>query len=135
MSFNCSLFLQKAPLYLFDIILNMPLIFFLWFLLQSFLIVWSRLIKFLEQLFFKTSLMIWFFLLSGLSPATSLKKRLWHWCFPENFAKFLRKPFSWNTSGRLLLDHSNHSHYFHENYISSVSFNLYLFKGAIFDVI
>ena len=25
-------------------------------------------------------------------PATSLKKRLWHRCFPVNFAKFLRKP-------------------------------------------
>ena len=26
-------------------------------------------------------------------PATLLKKRLWHWCFPVNFVKFLRKPF------------------------------------------
>ena len=26
-------------------------------------------------------------------PATSLKKRLWHRCFPVNFAKFLRTPF------------------------------------------
>ena len=32
-----------------------------------------------------------------------LKKRLWHRCFPVNFAKFLRTPFSQNTSGRLLL--------------------------------
>ena len=24
---------------------------------------------------------------------TLLKKRLWHWCFPLNFAKFLRTPF------------------------------------------
>ena len=31
------------------------------------------------------------------------KKRLWHKCFPVNFAKFLRKPFLQNTSGRLLL--------------------------------
>ena len=22
-----------------------------------------------------------------------LNKRLWHWCFPVNFAKFLRRPF------------------------------------------
>ena len=29
----------------------------------------------------------------GLRPATSLKKRLWHRCFPVNFAKFLRTPF------------------------------------------
>ena len=35
-------------------------------------------------------------------PATLLKKRLWHMCFPRNFAKFLRTPFSQNTSGRLI---------------------------------
>ena len=29
----------------------------------------------------------------GLRPATLLKKRLWHGCFPVNFAKFLRTPF------------------------------------------
>ena len=36
-------------------------------------------------------------------PGTLLKKRLWHRCFPVNFAKFLRLPFLQNTSGRLLL--------------------------------
>ena len=35
-------------------------------------------------------------------PATSLKKRLWYRCFPVNFTKFLRTPFSHNTSERLL---------------------------------
>ena len=30
---------------------------------------------------------------TGLKPATLLKKRPWHWCFPVNFTKFLRKPF------------------------------------------
>ena len=30
---------------------------------------------------------------AGLRPATLLEKRLWHWCFPVNFAKFLRTPF------------------------------------------
>ena len=30
---------------------------------------------------------------AGLRPATLLKKRLWHRCFPVNFAKFLRTPF------------------------------------------
>ena len=25
-------------------------------------------------------------------PATLLKKRLWHWCFPVNFIKFVRTP-------------------------------------------
>ena len=39
----------------------------------------------------------------SLRPATLLKKRLWHRCFPVNFAKFLRTPFLQNISGRLLL--------------------------------
>ena len=30
---------------------------------------------------------------AGLRAATLLKKRLWHRCFPVNFAKFLRTPF------------------------------------------
>ena len=30
---------------------------------------------------------------AGLSPATLLKKRLWHKCFLVNFANFLRRPF------------------------------------------
>ena len=30
---------------------------------------------------------------AGLAPATLLKKRLWHRCFPVNFVKFLRTPF------------------------------------------
>ena len=33
------------------------------------------------------------FLISCRRPATWLKKRLWHRCFPVNFAKFLRTPF------------------------------------------
>ena len=37
----------------------------------------------------------------GLRPATLFKKKLWHRCFPVNFAKFLRAPFLQNTSGRL----------------------------------
>ena len=36
-------------------------------------------------------------------PATLSKKRLWHRCFPVNFAKFLRTSFSQNISGWLLL--------------------------------
>ena len=40
---------------------------------------------------------------AGLSPATLLKKRLWHKCFPVNFVKFLTTPFLQNTSKRLLL--------------------------------
>ena len=30
---------------------------------------------------------------AGVSPATLLKKRLWHRFFPANFAKFLKTPF------------------------------------------
>ena len=41
---------------------------------------------------------------AGLRPATLLKNRLWHRCFPVNFAKFLRTPFLQNNSGRLLLE-------------------------------
>ena len=40
---------------------------------------------------------------AGPGTATLLKKRLWHRCFPVNFAKFLRIPFSKNTSRRLLI--------------------------------
>ena len=40
---------------------------------------------------------------AGLRPATLLKKKLWHRCFPVNFLKFLSAPFLQNTSGRLLL--------------------------------
>ena len=49
---------------------------------------------------FKSSVVKKFMLCSGvrlkfISPATAilLKKRLWHRCFPVNFAKFLRTPF------------------------------------------
>ena len=40
---------------------------------------------------------------TGLRPATLLKKRLWYRCFSVNFAKVLRTTFLQNTSGRLLL--------------------------------
>ena len=29
----------------------------------------------------------------GLRPSTLLKNKLWHRCFPVNFAKFSRAPF------------------------------------------
>ena len=35
---------------------------------------------------------------AGLKPATLLKKRLWHRCFPVNFATFLRTLFLQDTS-------------------------------------
>ena len=46
---------------------------------------------------------IFFNKVADLSPATLFQKRLWHRCFPVNFAKFLRTPFSQNISGWLLL--------------------------------
>ena len=36
---------------------------------------------------------LFFSKVAGLRPATLLKKRLWHRCFPINFAKFPRTPF------------------------------------------
>ena len=44
------------------------------------------------------------FLNKVAGPATLLKKRLWHRCFPVNFAKFLRAALLQKISGRLLLD-------------------------------
>ena len=44
---------------------------------------------------------------AGLRPASLLKKRLWHWCFPVKFLKFLKKSFLQNTSGRLLSIHDS----------------------------
>ena len=43
-----------------------------------------------------------------LRPASLLKKRLWHRCFPTNFAKFLRKRFLQNASRQLLLEIKSH---------------------------
>ena len=41
--------------------------------------------------------------LQDWGAANLLKKKIWHRCFPVNFAKFLRTPFLQNTSGWLLL--------------------------------
>ena len=38
-----------------------------------------------------------------LRPATLLKERLRHTCFPVDFAEFLRTPFLQNAFGQLLL--------------------------------
>ena len=42
--------------------------------------------------------------IAGLRPATLLKKRLWNRCFPVNFTKFLRTPFSQKHLRWLLLN-------------------------------
>ena len=49
---------------------------------------------------------------TGPRPVTLVKKRLWHRCFPVNFAKFLRTRFLLNTSGRLLFSFSQ-QHFFY----------------------
>ena len=41
---------------------------------------------------------------AGLRPATLLRKKLWHRCFPVNFAKFLRTTFFTEQLRWLLLD-------------------------------
>ena len=45
---------------------------------------------------------------AGLRPETLLKKRLWHKCFPVNFAKYLRTPFYRSPPGDCFY---NNSHY------------------------
>ena len=40
----------------------------------------------------------------GLRPAALLKKRLWHKCFPANFAKYLRTPLLPKNHSRLLVE-------------------------------
>ena len=45
-----------------------------------------------------------FLKVAGLRPATLLKKRPWHRCFPVNFVKFLRTPFFTEHLWWLLLD-------------------------------
>ena len=60
-------------------------------------------IKILQYSQENTCARVFFNKVSGLSPATLLKKRLWNRCFPVNFVRFLRTPFLQNTSGRLLL--------------------------------
>ena len=46
----------------------------------------------------------------GLKPPTIIKKRLWHECFPVNFAKFVRTTFLTEHPRWLLLyTQTNHS--------------------------
>ena len=45
-----------------------------------------------SEVFCKKGILRNFAKFTGKHPATLLKKRLWHRCFPVNFAKFLRVP-------------------------------------------
>ena len=52
---------------------------------------------------------------ADLTPATLLKKRLWHGCFPVNFVKFIRTPFYTEHLWWLLLilqESKNHADYY-----------------------
>ena len=67
-------------------------------------VLWKKLLlKILQNSKENTCDKVSFLIKLHAAPATLLKKRLWHWCFPVNFAKFLRTPFSNNTFGQLLL--------------------------------
>ena len=65
---------------------------------------------------------------AALRPATLLKNRLWHRCFPVNFVKFLRTPFYTEHLWWLLPDCSNFFQFFLCSTILCSSFypNLYL---------
>ena len=64
---------------------------------------------------------------TGLRPATLWRKRLWHRCFPMNFAKFLRTPFFKEHLWRLLLLFTTRWCY--------TKFNIYYFVLYLFLVI
>ena len=58
------------------------------------------LLKFLQNSQENTCVRVSFLIKLQVSASvTLLKKRLWHSCFPVNFAKFLRKPVLQSTSG------------------------------------
>ena len=40
---------------------------------------------------------VFFNKVAGFRPAILLKKRLWHWCFPVNFTKFLENTLFYRT--------------------------------------
>ena len=64
-----------------------------------------------------------------------LKKRLWHRCFPVNFAKFLRTPFLQNTSGRLLLKGVSFNFLFKHKFVSFVLIVFQNLHFAFFDFV
>ena len=70
---------------------------------------------------------------SGLRPATLLKKRLCHRCFPVNFVKFLTSPFSQNTSVRVILSGVLHDIIFRLDFFYSFELTAMLcFKPLVY---
>ena len=66
-----------------------------------------------------------------LRPATLLKKRLWHRCFPVNFAEFLRTTFLTEQLRWLLLKTSINSQILSMAYYVNVSNNHYVFIALL----
>ena len=58
---------------------------------------------------------------AGLRPATLLKKRLWHRCFPVSFVKFLRTPFFTEHLRWLLLKRNGKGYFEQTIYIDTFS--------------
>ena len=62
---------------------------------------------------------------ANLRPATLLKQRLWHWCSPVNFAKFLKMPFlTKNPPGAASKSNSANSNIILENIDIQIALNL-----------
>ena len=56
-------------------------------------VLWRNLNSFFDAFMYWPFLTHFFLIEKCLSPATLFKRRLWQWCFPVNFVKFLRTPF------------------------------------------
>ena len=90
-----------------------------------------------------TCLRVSFLIKLQARPATLLKKRLWHRCFPVNFAKFVRATFLQNTSGRLLkyllstkrFDSMNSSNIVVRKLLAKPWANLYFFIGKTITIL
>ena len=69
----------------------------------------------------------------NLRPATLLQKRLWHRCFPVNFAKCLRPPILRNTKVRNVLKviYEEKSNFGYENYFPLNYVKLFLIHPEI----
>ena len=66
---------------------------------------------------------LFFYKVAGLRPASLLKKRFWHKCFPVNFVKFLRTPiFTEHLRWLLLLIHKVICHSWLSNCTASKRF-------------
>ena len=72
--------------------------------------------------------------IAGLSPATLLKRRLWHSCFPVNFVKFLRTHFfTEHLWSRLIVYNVVYNHVFyninHYTKLNTLSWLLIVING------